>query len=232
MFESKAAWWDLVCDLDGGRVTRNPGTWPGRPRDDPHHDADAALLATVQAGVRAFCSEAWVKDAFEDHARLVVEAAFDDAVHADDAARLAAVEANAPRVRLFKHTHAYLHLRRERGRQRELCGYTYVNLHKRVRTLRVRRRIPLDEFLSTVADIKRYVRAEPQLLELLALLPASRGGYQPLTAGLFHAEAMARRATAALIAHIATFPIGERAVRGLSVFVYSAYESARAELGM
>jgi hypothetical protein len=92
--------------------------------------------------------------------------------------------------------------------------------------LRISRSLAVDDFLGTIADIKRYVRFEEQFFELLGYLPLSKSGVGILVTGLFHADEMCRRATLSLLMHIATFQLGQKLLETLNFFLLGAYQRA------
>jgi hypothetical protein len=82
---------------------------------------------------------------------------------------------------------------------------------------------------SAAADITPYVTLEQhvhgrdQVLELLAMLPESRGGLFPIALGLLHADERVRHAVIELLQRIDAQAEGNKAVSGLNYFLLMTY---------
>jgi hypothetical protein len=72
IFESHPEWWDVLCDIDAGKVVVSALGDKGKPTvaDAPKlGDADAEVLEQALAGVDAHYSEYWLRALFQEYAQ-------------------------------------------------------------------------------------------------------------------------------------------------------------------
>jgi len=75
IFESHPEWWDVLCDLETGKVLVSATGANGRPcpSDPPKlSEADADTLEQVTAGIDAHYSEYWLRASLQEYAWQII----------------------------------------------------------------------------------------------------------------------------------------------------------------
>eukprot|EP01062_Namystynia_karyoxenos_P043592 TRINITY_DN31931_c0_g1_i1.p3 TRINITY_DN31931_c0_g1~~TRINITY_DN31931_c0_g1_i1.p3 ORF type:complete len:296 (+),score=100.32 TRINITY_DN31931_c0_g1_i1:1364-2251(+) len=228
MFQSRPEWWDVLCDLDTGRVLLSPAGDVAQALSDPSALAlDQAfmqrLFANVQQQERADTPpaevEAWVRHQFRDHLQNLLLLARDGA--AGDPEKQAAADAQAQRLARWRKTVCYQDWAEAQARSE---ARRQVNIEGHLRRLRGSRELDEEASILIFQDFVKHLRSEEQLLSLLAALPVAAGGLYPVALGLFHRSGAVRMACVALLRRIDAIPEGRLCISALNAFMMLAYE--------
>eukprot|EP01027_Heterolobosea_sp_BB2_P017149 GEZU01024324.1.p1 GENE.GEZU01024324.1~~GEZU01024324.1.p1 ORF type:complete len:315 (-),score=82.21 GEZU01024324.1:325-1269(-) len=230
MFEHRSAWWDVLCDLDTGKIKKNPNTY--NLDESAFASFDQKFIANIMSmisshvtkGVGSSYSEDIIRSHFQAYTRDLVQLNFDDAEFADEESKALALDANATRLAHWKSTRSYALFKEDRSREIANRATKNFNVERHLRRLQVCKNLDEDEILGIFQDFIRHVRSEDQLLEFLSFLPEAQGGLYPLAVVLFHPSEAVRLAAVALFRRLDTIKEGSRCISLLNTFLMLTYE--------
>lgn len=199
IFESHPEWWDVLMDIDSGKVLISSSGANGKPcsTEPPKlSEMDAELMEQVSSGVEAHYSEYWLRACFQEHAQQLICARRRSAV-ADQPSR-----DKVPSAELVAH-----HLEQ----------------------LRAGAKLSDAEMETIFTDLNEYVKEEARLVQLLAMVPGSSplGCLAPISGALFHPLPKVRALAAKLLAVLDQFKAAKPCVSGLNTFLLLGYDCAR-----
>ena len=240
IFESRSAWWDLLCDVSDGSVRLSPA-YAEEVRGGGSAAADAALWAEVSYGVAQKYGEEWLRAVFRDYTAYMLSLVHDTAVFPDQPTRTAQLEQHQARINAILRSPTYTAYLQQQadgsatdeGRQWQVVQ-SAVTLH--VRTLQHRTQPPA-ELLALLSDLHTLLFASSSsaaaaatgqssalLQHALALMPESQGGLMPLAVYVLHRDDKVRLAVVRLLQRIDGDAEGRRWMSALNYFVLLAYD--------
>ena len=194
IFESHPEWWDVLCDIDTGRVLVSMNGDKGRrvasepPRGT---DLDEDVYEQLSTGLEARYSEYWLRACFQEYAQqLYCEMQRGSAALAKGFGRSGTPSAEM--VMLY------------------------------LEQLRSRTQMTDKEMLHIFSNILSFVSAdEERLVRFLAMLPASSplGPVSPIASALFHPSIAVREKAAAILRVLEQRPTTRPTVTGLNSFL-------------
>jgi len=201
IFESHPEWWDVLMDIDSGKVLVSGSGANGKPSSSEPpklSEMDAELMEQVSSGIEAHYSEYWLRSCFQEHAQQLICARRRSAV-ADQPKRGGEI---VPSAELVAH-----HLEQ----------------------LRAGAKLGDAEMLAIFTDLNEYVKEEARLVQLLAMVPGSSplGCLAPVSGALFHPLPKVRTLAAKLLAVLDQFKAAKPCVSGLNTFLLLGYDCAR-----
>lgn len=224
VFEAHADWWDLLCDIQTGRVTVNPRTGADLARVCAAAAApDAALYAELERCARARLGEDVLRARFQRYTQTIADAALGARTPPDAAA-------HAERVAAWQRTAAFrAHRAAEEARVAHSLFLNPKEVAARVAALQTRPALPAHEVQHAFELLVRNTTQPNQVDELLSLLPDDDGGLFPICAGLFHPAKAVRAAAAALCSRFNTCTFGPAIFNSYGIIVDFALRNALAE---
>ena len=204
IFESHPEWWDVLCDIDLGKVfVSAPGDKGRRVSVEPPRlsELDEELYEQVSTGADARYSEYWLRACFQEHAQQLV------AERRRGSAALAAAEKaseGAPSAEM-----AALYLEQ----------------------LRSGARVSDKEMLHILNELLAFAGDDARLTHLLTMLPASSplGCLSPVAGALFHPNGAVRALAASVVRAVEAKKAAKPCVAGLNPFLLVGIQQQTAE---
>ena len=198
IFESHPEWWDVLCDIDTGKVLVSaPGDKGRRVGVEPPRlsELDDDLFEQVSTGAEARYSEYWLRACFQEHAQHLV------AERRRGSAALVPSPNQADGVPSVDMAALYLE------------------------QLKSGRNISDKEMLHILGQLFAFAGEEARLTQLLAMLPASSptGCLSPIAAALFHSNANVRALASSLMRTVEAHKAAKDLVAGSNAFLLSGY---------
>lgn len=192
IFESHPEWWDVLCDIDSGRVLVSAAGANGRKCavDPPRlSELDEDLYEQVSTGLEARYSEYWLRACFQEHAQ-----------------QLSSEQQRGSSV-----------LETRRDADAPSAGMVMQYLEQ----LRSGSHISDKEMEHVFGGMLAFVADEARLEQLLSMLPASSplGCMAPIAGALFHTSASVRGFAASILRSIEDHKAARPCVTGLNAFL-------------
>ena len=207
IFASHPEWWDVLCDLDTGKVQLSaPGDKGRKVAVDPPRlaDLDEDLYEQVSTGAEARYSEYWMRACFQEHAQQLVAER-----RRGSAALLAAPNQadGAPSADM-----AALYLEQ----------------------LKTGRSVSDKEMVHILSQLLKFVADASRLALLIAMLPASSplGPLAPIAGALFHPNEKVRGLASSLMRAIEAHTETKDLVSGSNAFLLSGVTRGHCKRGV
>eukprot|EP00164_Ancoracysta_twista_P004242 GFYU01005716.1.p1 GENE.GFYU01005716.1~~GFYU01005716.1.p1 ORF type:complete len:710 (-),score=142.81 GFYU01005716.1:76-2205(-) len=229
VFEQQQSWWDVLCDLDNGRVVQKSSVTGAKLKDNEkeevprHMSADMELMNEVMNGIQAHYGEFWVRSLFRDSTQQVIDMTFNEEEFVDEASRHQLYEINRDRIAAWQKTLSYDKYKLYRKHKLETRSIRAIDVSKYIRKLKVRRNLPDNEMYEIYADFVTHVKTEAELMEFLSYLPESQGGLYPVAVSLFHPLEVVRLCTVTLLRRLDALKVGVKLISSLNYFLLLAY---------
>jgi len=191
IFETHPEWWDVMCDIDSGRVLVSTTGANGRKcAIEPPRltELDEDLYEQVSTGMDARYSEYWMRACFQEHAQLLRS----DQLRGSTAVmRRHADSPSAEMVMLFL--------------EQLRSGSTMTD----------------KELQHIFSSVLSFVADEARLVQLLSMLPGSSplGCLSPIAGALFHPNESVRTLAASVLRAIEEHKAAKPLVGGLNGFL-------------
>lgn len=197
IFESHPEWWDVLCDIDTGKVLVSGVGNNGRKcANEPARlsELDEELYELVSTGIEARYSEHWLRACFQEHAQQLL----------------------CERQRGT----AALEMSQQPG-QGEPPSVARVAQY--LETLRSSKRVSDKEMVHILNAILTFALDESRLVKLLAMLPGSSptGCLAPFAAALFHPDPAVRGLAASIMRAVEVHKVATPCVSGMNTFLLS-----------
>lgn len=226
IFESRKDWWDILCNVATADVTISPHYQEELDMiaTDKTAILDQAFLTEIAAGIKFRYGEEWIRSMFTELTQHIVSMALDEEQHADTATRNLHLEAYQFRINQLLRAKQCQQLRQERKALSQSSAFAEMDpvIRHHVRTLQVRKPSSV-EVTAIFNDLLSNISTKEHIMELLALMPESRGGMYPIALQLFSKHFKVRRAAAILLQRIDKLEEGSRAVSSLNYFILMTY---------
>lgn len=195
IFESHPEWWDVLCDLDTGKVLLSATGANGRKCSiDPPRlsDVDEEFYEQVLSGLEARYSEYWLRARFQEHAQQILCAR-----RRGSAALIVKRDADAP---------------------------PFEAIAQYLEQLRSGTRMTDKEMMHILSGLVSFVADDERLCQLLSLLHGSSplGCISPIAGALLHPNVTVRSQAASLLRSIESNKEAASCVTGLNGFLLSA----------
>ena len=207
IFESHPEWWDVLCDIDTGKVVVS-GTGPNGRRcatEPPRlSDSDEELYEQASTGMEARYSEHWLRSIFQEHAQQLT----------------------------CESQRGSLALRLER-QQKAAEPPSAAMVAQSVETLRSGASVSDKQMSAMLTAILHFASDEERLVQLLAMLPGSSptGCLAPIAGALFHPTASVRALAASILHAVEQHRTTKPCVTGLNAFLLSGLAQAPSARG-
>lgn len=191
IFESHPEWWDVMCDIDSGRVIVSAMGDKGRKvavEPPKMSEVDEDLFEQVNTGMDARYSEYWLRSCFQEHAQQL---RCEQLRGSTAVMRRHADSPSAEMVMLF------------------------------LEQLRSGSSMTDKELQHIFSSILSFVADEARLVQLLSMLPGSSplGSLSPFAGALFHPNASVRNLASSLLRAIEENKATKPLVGGLNAFL-------------
>ncbi|KAJ2842742.1 hypothetical protein J3B02_005493, partial [Coemansia erecta] len=131
------------------------------------------------------------------------------------------------RIEGFIGTHAYHNAVADRQSQHAASFVRGIDIAHMVYSLRTAANLDVNEVEAIFKRLDEHVVTDEQVTELLAALPQSQGGLQPLAYGFYHPSSAIRLHTVRLFERIERNLAGARYVRSTNFFHQCAFSNLR-----
>eukprot|EP01133_Synstelium_polycarpum_P015281 gene15281-18090_t len=205
-----------------GKVTINPNLVTEIPDKFTQYDND--FMAEVNYNISAHYGEDKIKSLFQEYTQHIVDMALDEEEFLDEQSRLAAIEANKPRIDAWTKTKTYTTYLLDRELSKKNSAIRDHTIQRSIRKLRKRKHVPESEVLRIYDTFLNSIKTEQQVTEFLSYLPKSHGGLFPVAVGLFHMSKEVRNATCELLRRLDKIQAGSGFISGLNPFLKTCYE--------
>eukprot|EP00727_Mastigamoeba_balamuthi_P005535 m51a1_g1600 hypothetical protein (842) ;mRNA; r:168490-171977 len=224
MFEEKSEWWDVLCNIQTGKVMVNPklGVFPEASCSDPDNELMDALERTMQAHY----GEDRLRSLFHSYTQRIADIASGDAVYADDADETRAINAHGARVLQWKTTESFAQYARSRETRLAQSALKSPEVARYVRMLKTRRSVAEADMTRMYDAFLESVATPQQLDEFLSFFPEADGGLFPVAVGLFHTSDRVRSSTIELFRRLDSHKTGKEFLSGMNMFLAMAYHRA------
>ena len=227
IFQQREDWWDILCDLETGKVTLSPRMLQEK-KDSPmgHSAMDSELFSEVMFAVENHYSASKILSIFQAYTQFNVDLARGRVEFSSASTKTKITEANRKRMDKLKRTATfkyYLALTEQARKESSLQntdGAADVELS--VNRLRVER-LDDESMLSVFQSMIAAVVSDSQITEFLQFFPEDRGGLAPLGTGLFHAQEEVRALAVELLSRIEKNKYGRVLVNSLNKFILHAF---------
>jgi hypothetical protein len=230
IFEQRQDWWDVLCNLQTGAVTRSPayqrelsaGLEDGEAIPEDAYDQEMA--SKILSGLQLKQSEEWCRCQFRDYTQHVVAIALEEEVWRDHHAEAKEYEMLGRRIKRLRETQQFKQHRAYRERLAASSAFREAEptVRRHVRHLQMRNTGD-ETMLDRFNELLKLVEKPAELLEFLALLPESQGGLFPLAINLFHTHPQVRFATVEMLQRLDRIEEGKGAVSSLNYFLLLTY---------
>eukprot|EP00756_Hemistasia_phaeocysticola_P054524 Hpha_TRINITY_DN3043_c0_g1::TRINITY_DN3043_c0_g1_i1::g.138606::m.138606 len=218
VFQARAEWWDVLCDIDTGRVQFSPACEGlGEVPASDVTFVQRTLTAVTQQLRRkepADIIENWVRHSLREWVFTLFATCRESPLEPTSADPALARVARVSRCAAF---HRWC------GSRRRKKG---VDVEGNLRRLRGAQELSEEDALLIYQDFVKHLRTEDQLLGLLEALPLAADGLYPLALGLFHRSEAVQMACVALLRRIDGFAEGRLCISALNAYMMLAYERA------
>ncbi|KAJ2696446.1 hypothetical protein FB645_006198 [Coemansia sp. IMI 203386] len=262
-FEEHPEWWDLLCNINTGRITVSPALAPppGAPprpqadalrrsldsvalartrsfsardgRPDRWNNVDAEFVQDLMLAIDRHYGEVAIRAKVENYVRRFVALVplhehDDDRGHgADHDSAPADLAFYHARIDGFIGTHAYHNAVADRRSLHAASCVHGIDIARMVYSLRTAANLDVNEVEAIFKRLDDHVVSDEQVTELLAALPQSQGGLQPLAYGFYHPSPAIRLHTVRLFERIERNLAGARYVRSTNFFHQCAFSNLR-----
>mmetsp|Transcript_24426 Transcript_24426/g.34241 ORF Transcript_24426/g.34241 Transcript_24426/m.34241 type:complete len:672 (+) Transcript_24426:134-2149(+) len=226
MFEAHTEWWDILCNINTGKVTVSsfPNAQPQQTPPEKYASYDNDLMFQVNASVQSHFGEDTVRSLFQNYTQHLLDMVFDEEEWPDEQAKQAELEANKTRLEAWKKTLTYQTYEQDRKLRRELSKIKDPAVPRYIRKLRICKHIPEPEMIQIYQTFVDSIKTEEQLMEFISYLPESNGGLHIVAVSLFHSSEKVRAATARLFRRLDRIQTGIGFINNLNVFLLIEYE--------
>eukprot|EP01117_Protostelium_nocturnum_P005316 TRINITY_DN1935_c0_g1_i3.p1 TRINITY_DN1935_c0_g1~~TRINITY_DN1935_c0_g1_i3.p1 ORF type:complete len:590 (+),score=185.84 TRINITY_DN1935_c0_g1_i3:58-1827(+) len=172
MFETHLEWWDVLCNINTGKVTVNSSmASPAAP--EKYQSYDNEFLNQVNNAVASHYGDNVIKSLFHRYTQHIVEMSLDEEEFPDDASKQQEMEANKSRIEIFRKTlacEAYITSKTKIGESSAIKDPAVVKLVKRIR---VRKNIDERQMINSLNVFLESVKSPEQCEEFVSLFPES-----------------------------------------------------------
>lgn len=227
VFEERGEWWDVLCNIQTGRVTVSPrlaGVFP----DPALAEVDADFMEEVEFYKNSHFGEDKIRGLFQRYTQDFSNFALGNATpttitgSASQASRTAAQQA---RVKAWMATALYHRYTEEQGRTAKVSNFAAPGeITKGVLKLKNGKNLGDDEVAGILRMFVDQVKTEEQVVEFLSYLPESDGGLFPIAVSLFHSSEAVRSLAKDLMQKISEVEYGDKLVKSFDLFLTLGYE--------
>jgi len=224
MFENRAEWWDLLCNIQTGKVTVNPRSGTDIQRIcTACADVDNALYEELDNCCKNRRGEDVVRLRIQKYMQTIADIAF-GIINPPDAQK------HAERIAEWQKTQSYqaykLHME-ERFNPSSFLNPAEV--YARVNALKSSNNMSASEVQQAFELIARNTTQPNQIDELISMLPDEDGGLLPICSGLFHPVKEVRLAAAEICSRLSNSTFGSTIFNSYGLIVEFALRNALAE---
>lgn len=228
MFEERGEWWDVLCNIQTGRVTVNPklaGVFP----DPSLSEIDSDLLEEVEFYKSSHFGEDKIRGLFQKYTQNLSDFALGNtstiSVSSNGTSQLSKVNAQQARVRAWMTTSLYHRYTAEQERVSKSSNFANSgDIIRGVFKLKNSRNLSDDETISILKMFSEQIKTEPQIMEFLSYLPEADGGLFPIAVSLFHSSEIVRNLAKDLMVKISSVEYGDKLVKSFDLFLTLGYE--------
>ncbi|KAH3756862.1 methionyl-tRNA synthetase [Pelomyxa schiedti] len=224
MFEQHAEWWDVLCNIQTGKVTVNPkllGQFPS----ETYAEEDNDFFDDVEYFMNAHYSADKIRSLFHTYTQHLVDVTYGDEVYPTEDVRIRTEKMNELRAAPCRSSAAFQLYRKEKDSPMGKSLPASNEIQKNLRKLRVCKNISCHEIEAMYQCFLDNIKTEEQLEEFLSYLPESEGGLSPVAVGLFHQSEPVRCATVQLFQRLDAIKTGNSFVKELNLFYSMAYQA-------
>eukprot|EP01112_Ceratiomyxa_fruticulosa_P006401 TRINITY_DN171_c0_g1_i4.p1 TRINITY_DN171_c0_g1~~TRINITY_DN171_c0_g1_i4.p1 ORF type:complete len:741 (+),score=159.44 TRINITY_DN171_c0_g1_i4:381-2603(+) len=222
MFEEHPEWWDILCNIQTGKVTLNPKLVTEEP--DKWSLYDTKFIQEVTSTINAHYGEDKVRSLFQDYTQHLADMTMDEEEWSDDLARTNELEANRLRLDAWRRTFSYSTYVEDRIERLKSSFIRDPLIPRYIRKLRKNSVLPEEEVLEIYKSFISGISTEEQLTEFLSFLPEANGGLYPVAVSLFHCSQAVRRLTVELFSRLNSIKTGSGFISGLNQFLILGYD--------
>jgi len=226
MFENRSEWWDLLCNLQTGKVTINPRSGTEIQRIcTACAEVDNALYEEVDRYCKKSFGEELVRHRIQKYMQTIADISFGIITPPD-------AQKHAERIAEWQRTESYkaykVHM------EERLKPSLFLNpseVYSRVNALKYSQNLSAAEVQQAFELIARNTTQPNQIDELISMLPDEDGGLLPICSGLFHPNKEVRFAAAEICSRMSNSTFGSTIFNSYGLFVDFALRNAMAETG-
>ncbi|KAL6073369.1 Spindle pole body interacting protein, variant 2 [Balamuthia mandrillaris] len=219
LFEEKVDWWDVLADVETGKIILNPQTMSAEKQPYTKHDNDFFLK--VITAITNHMSDEHIKHLFQEYVKHILDIALGQEEFCTVAERQIAYDANRVRIEAWKKTSSFETYKKAIKQQRKQSAIQEPKVERCIRKLRIRTDITESEMIEIYDLFTKHITTKERVIEVLllsfffenntaelvcyfaisqflSLLPESQGGLNPLAVNLFHSSPAVRQATVQL----------------------------------
>eukprot|EP01107_Rhizomastix_libera_P015663 TRINITY_DN601_c0_g1_i1.p1 TRINITY_DN601_c0_g1~~TRINITY_DN601_c0_g1_i1.p1 ORF type:complete len:745 (+),score=211.90 TRINITY_DN601_c0_g1_i1:128-2236(+) len=217
VFEEHSEWWDVLCNLQTGKVIINPKIASMFPLDS-HSSVDNDLMDIIEHHIQQKCTEEVIRSLFMKYTQHIVDIAFNEAVFPDEETQESQFKAHHPRTELWSATPSYRECQNEILQRPERSSIKGTDLHRHVRKLRIRKLLSKEELEHMFTTFVQNVKTEEQINEFLSYFPDNQGGLLPISAVLFHSCKELRDLASELLRKLELSSYGRNAIQAMGAY--------------
>ncbi|KNC53781.1 uncharacterized protein AMSG_09499 [Thecamonas trahens ATCC 50062] len=223
IFQQREDWWDVLCDLETGKVVLSQRMQLERKENPSNHASqDTELFAEVMFAVENHYGASKILGLFQEYTQFNIDLARARVEFPNTSLKSRTLDCNRKRTDKLKRTATFKHyvsLSNEAAAESALQG---ADVELSVAKLRVQR-LDDDEMLRVFQEFIGSVVSDAQITEFLQFFPEDRDGLAPLGTGLFHASEEVRALAVELLSRIEKNKYGRILVQSLNKFILSAF---------
>jgi len=223
MFEMHTEWWDVLCNVENGKISFNPNTM-AHVEKMPHVKCDSEFFASVNQKMKEHCSEAHLQGMFMDYLQGILDVALGEhLVLGNQGNNTKHALANKRRIEAWKTTKSYSTYVAGLEEQKAHRVIENANVPMFIKKLTRSQDLSETEMSYIYQTFIQNISTEHQLKEFLSLMPSEKGGLYPIAVGLFHPSDQIRSATVELFKRLDNIKSGSGFMTELNFFLYLAF---------
>jgi hypothetical protein len=162
MFEQHGEWWDILCNINTGKVTM--GTTAQLPINN--NTLDTEFMGEINASIVSHYGEDTVRSLFQNYTQHILDMAFDEEEYFDEVTSNLQLEANSQRIDSWKKTNSYTLYDKDRKLRMELSAIQDPKLPRFIKKLKTCKNISDHEMISIYQTFLDNIKTEEQLVEV------------------------------------------------------------------
>lgn len=162
MFEQHTEWWDMLCNINTGKVTVNLNA----QLPDKNMQLDNEFMAEVNASISSHYGEDTVRSLFESYTQHIIDMAFDEEEYYDENAYSHQLEGNKQRIDLWKKTISCHTYEQQRKLRLQMSAIKDPNVKRYIKRLKTAKFINDQDMLNIYSTFIENIKSEEQLVEV------------------------------------------------------------------
>ena len=224
MFENRTEWWDLLCNIQTGKVTINPRSGADIQRVcTACAEVDNALYEEIDRYYKNRLGEDVIRLRIQKYMKTIADISF-GVMTPPDAPK------HAERIAEWQRTKSYQTYKTQFDeRFKPSLFLNPAEVYSRVNALKFSQNLPSSEVQQAFEVIARNTIQPNQVDELISMLPDEDGGLMPICSGLFHPQKAVRQAAAKICSCLNSSQFGAAIFNSCGMIVDFALRNALAE---